>query len=46
MAYALEDEFGDIIGKARRGQNLSQSQIATSERASQRQNLLVWNSIP
>jgi glyoxylase-like metal-dependent hydrolase (beta-lactamase superfamily II) len=30
MAYALEDEFGDIIGKARRGQNLSQSQIATT----------------
>ena len=30
MAYALEDEFGDIIGKARRGQDLSQSQIATA----------------
>ena len=30
MAYALEDEFGDIIGKARRGQNISQSQIATA----------------
>ena len=30
MAYALEDEFGDIIGKARRGQNLSQSEIATA----------------
>ena len=30
MAYALEDEFGDIIGKARRGQNLSQSQTATA----------------
>ena len=30
MAYALEDEFGDIIGKARRGQNLSQSQAATA----------------
>ena len=30
MAYALEDEFGDIIGKARRGQNLSHSQIATA----------------
>ena len=30
MAYALEDEFGDIIGKARRGQNLSQSQIAAA----------------
>ena len=30
MAYALEDEFGDIIGKARRGQNLSPSQIATA----------------
>ena len=28
MAYALEDEFGDIIGKARRGQNLSHSEIA------------------
>ena len=30
MAYALEDEFGDIIGKARRGQNMSQSQTATA----------------
>ena len=30
MAYALEDEFGDIIGKARRGQDVSQSQIATA----------------
>ena len=30
MAYALEDEFGDIIGKARRGQNLSHSQIANA----------------
>ena len=30
MAYALEDEFGDIIGKARRGQDLSQSEIATA----------------
>ena len=30
MAYALEDEFGDIIGKARRGQNMSHSQIATA----------------
>lgn len=30
MAYALEDEFGDIIGKARRGQNLSQSETATA----------------
>ena len=30
MAYALEDEFGDIIGKARRGQNLSPSEIATA----------------
>lgn len=28
MAYTLEDEFGDIIGKARRGQNISQSEIA------------------
>ena len=28
MAYALEDEFGDIIGKARRGQNMSHSEIA------------------
>jgi len=28
MAYALEDEFGDILGKARRGQDLSHSQIA------------------
>ena len=30
MAYTLEDEFGDIIGKARRGQDLSQSEIATA----------------
>ncbi len=28
MAYALEDEFGDIIGKARRGLGLSTAQIA------------------
>ncbi|RKU29240.1 hydrolase [Candidatus Poribacteria bacterium] len=28
MAYALEDEFGDIIGKARRGQNMSQGEVA------------------
>ena len=28
MAYALEDEFGDIIGKARRGQGYSVGQIA------------------
>ena len=30
MAYSLEDEFGDIIGKARRGQNLSESEIAAA----------------
>ncbi len=30
MAYALEDEFGDIIGKARRGQNISHTEIATA----------------
>ena len=30
MAYTLEDEFGDIIGKARRGQNLSHDEIATA----------------
>ena len=30
MSYALEDEFGDIIGKARRGQNMSQSETAAS----------------
>ncbi len=30
MAYALEDEFGDIIGKARRGQNLIHSEIAAA----------------
>ncbi len=30
MAYVLEDEFGDIIGKARRGQHLSQRQTATA----------------
>jgi glyoxylase-like metal-dependent hydrolase (beta-lactamase superfamily II) len=28
MAYALEDEFGDIIGKARRGIGLSLSHVA------------------
>ena len=30
MAYALEDEFGDIIGKARRGQQMSQSETAAA----------------
>ncbi len=30
MSYALEDEFGDIIGKARRGQHLSLAQTATA----------------
>ena len=30
MTYALEDEFGDIIGKARRGQNMTQSETATA----------------
>ena len=30
MGYALEDEFGDIIGKARRGQHLSQSEVAAA----------------
>ncbi len=30
MVYALEDEFGDIIGKARRGQDMSQGQIANA----------------
>ena len=30
MAYALEDEFGDIIGKARRGHDLSLGQVASS----------------
>ncbi len=30
MAYSLEDEFGDIIGKARRGQNMSQKETATA----------------
>ena len=29
MAYELEDEFGDIIGKARRGNGLSLSQVAS-----------------
>jgi hydroxyacylglutathione hydrolase len=29
MAYALEDEFGDIIGKAKRGLGLSSSQVAS-----------------
>ena len=28
MAYALEDEFGDIIGKARRGLGLSVAEVA------------------
>ena len=28
MAYALEDEFGDIIGKARRGLGLSVAAVA------------------
>ncbi|RKU36017.1 hydrolase [Candidatus Poribacteria bacterium] len=30
MAYTLEDEFGDIIGKARRGQHLTLAQTATA----------------
>lgn len=30
MAYTLEDEFGDIIGKARRGQGLTLVQTATA----------------
>ncbi len=30
MAYALEDEFGDIIGKARRGQHLTPAQTAAA----------------
>ena len=30
MAYALEDEFGDIIGKARRGQNMSEKETAVA----------------
>ena len=30
MAYSLEDEFGDIIGKSRRGQHLSQSEVAAA----------------
>ena len=30
MAYTLEDEFGDIISKARRGQNMSQKETATA----------------
>ena len=30
MAYILEDEFGDIIGKARRGQNLSQGETGAA----------------
>ena len=29
MAYGLEDEFGDIIGKARRGHKLSLGQVAS-----------------
>ena len=32
MAYELEDEFGDIIGKARRGIGLSLSQVANGSR--------------
>ena len=28
MAYTLEDEFGDIIGKARRGNGLSVGEVA------------------
>ena len=28
MAYTLEDEFGDIIGKARRGSGLSTGEVA------------------
>ena len=37
MAYALEDEFGDIIGKARRGNGLSLSQVASGVGITDRQ---------
>ena len=46
MAYALEDEFGDIIGKARRGQNPVSKRKSQLLRVLQRHNLLVWKSIP
>ena len=37
MAYELEDEFGDIIGKARRGNGLSLSGVANQAGITERQ---------
>ena len=37
MAYQLEDEFGDIIGKARRGNGLSLSRVASQAGITERQ---------
>ena len=44
MAYTLEDEFGDIIGKARRGNGLSVGEVAAKCRHSQRRNCPRWKT--
>ena len=43
MAYTLEDEFGDIIGKARRGNGLSVGEVATKQ-DSPRHNCPRWKT--
>ena len=46
MAYTLEDEFGDIIGKARTRAEPIRKAKSPLLRVSQKRNLRVWNSIP
>ena len=45
MAYTLEDEFGDIIGKARRGNGLSVGEVAAGA-GSRRRNCPRWKTTP
>ena len=44
MAYTLEDEFGDIIGKARRGNGLSVDEVAEPVQDSRRHRCLRWKT--
>ena len=44
MAYTLEDEFGDIIGKARRGNDLSVGEVLLPVQASQKHNCPRWKT--
>ena len=44
MAYTLEDEFGDIIGKARRGNGLSVGEVAIVKQDSRRRNCPRWKT--